>query len=175
MVAAPSPTPCTNVGFLSVHQEPTGFVGGYLVTNAWGRPLEFRLSSAVQPNKVQTILYGDSLGRYLCGDVIGKTLLDKTTTPVQWLLVDNPLTLDLRLRIEMPIALWYSVVDPDAPMPGLMIQSRLYCHTQFPDDVETLRQHLDKLGQLDFAEPFTRIREALNEARKMGVTRSAAA
>jgi hypothetical protein len=171
-----TPTPCSNLGFLSVHQEPNGFAGGYLVTNSWGRPLEFRLSSAVQPNKVQTILYGDTLQSYLCGEVIGKTLIDKTTTPVQWVLVDNPTTLDLRLRFESPIGLWYSVVDPDQPMPGLMVQPRLYCHAQFPEDVATLRQHIERLGQFDFAEPFARIREALNEARRLGVTtRSAAA
>lgn len=171
-----TPTPCSNLGFLSVQQEPNGFAGGYLVTNSWGRPLEFRLSSAVQPNKVQTILYGDTLQSYLCSEVIGKTLIDKTTTPVQWLLVDNPMALDLRLHIGWPIALWHSAVDSDQPMPGLMVQSRLYCHPQFPEDVATLRQHIEKLGPFDFAEPFARIREALNEARRLGVTtRSAAA
>lgn len=172
MVAVPTPN---NLGFLSVYQEQGGYVGGYLVTNAWGRPLEFRLSSAVQPNKVQTILYGDTLQSYLCGEVIGKTLIDKATTPVQWVLVDNPMALDLRLRVEMPVGLWYTIADPDQPMPGLMVQSRLYCHVEFPDDVAALRQQVEKLGQLDFGEPFARIREAINEARKMGLTRSAAA
>src|SRR3989442_9611972 len=99
-MTSPATTPSTNLGFLTILREPSGFVGGYLITNSWGRPLEFRLSSAVQPNKVQTILYGDTLHDYLCGEVIGKTLLDKTTTPIAWILVDNPMTLALRLRIE---------------------------------------------------------------------------
>ena len=47
-----------NLGFFTVQREPTGYVGGFLVTNRWGRPLEFRLSSPVLPNKVQQILYG---------------------------------------------------------------------------------------------------------------------
>jgi hypothetical protein len=175
-VAASTPTPCGNLGFLSVRQENSGFVGGYLVTNPWGRPLEFRLSSAVQPNKVQAILYGDTLHSYLCGEVIGKTLIDKTATCVQWVLVDNPMTLDLRLRVDFPVGLWHCLVDPDQPMPGLMVQARLYCHPHFPEDVNALRQQIDKLGQLDFGEPFARIREAINEARRIGLTtRSAAA
>jgi hypothetical protein len=175
-VAAPTPTAGSNLGFLSVHQESGGFVGGYLVTNSWGRPLEFRLSSAVQPNKVQTILYGDTLHRYLCGEVIGKTLIDKTATSVQWVLVDNPMTLDLRLCVDCPVGLWHSLVDPNQPMPGLLVQARLYCHPHFPEDVDALRQRIDQLGPLDFGEPFARIREAINEARRMGVTtRSAAA
>src|SRR4051812_23734213 len=49
------------LGFLSVLQENGGFLGGYLVTNYWGRPVEFRLSTAVQPNRVQQILYGPTL------------------------------------------------------------------------------------------------------------------
>src|SRR5262249_7230983 len=61
---APSTTSPPNVGFLTVLQEPSGYLGGYLVTNLWGRPLEFRLTSAVQPNKVQQILYGDTLLSY---------------------------------------------------------------------------------------------------------------
>jgi hypothetical protein len=169
-----SPTPCSNVGFLSVQQEPSGFVGGYLVTNAWGRPLEFRVSSAVQPNKVQTILYGDTLQSYLC-EVIGKTLIDKTATPVQWVLVDNPVALDLRLRVEVPVGLWYPIVDPEGTTPGLLVRERLYCHARYPEDVAVLRELLDRVGQLDLAEPFVRIREAMAEARKMGVTTRAAA
>jgi hypothetical protein len=171
-----TPAPGNHLGFLSVFQDTNGFVGGYLVTNAWGRPLEFRLSSAVQPNKVQNILYGPTLPGYLCGEVIGKTLVEKTTTPVEWVIVDNPLTLDLRLRVACPVVLWYNVFDPDQPAPGLMIQTHLFCHARFPQDVDTVRGIIERLGVFDFGEPFARIREAMSEARKLGVaTRHAAA
>ncbi|HZZ79719.1 MAG TPA: hypothetical protein VFE62_14460 [Gemmataceae bacterium] len=160
----------SNLGFLSIFQEPNGFVGGYLVTNPWGRPLEFRLSSAVQPSKVQRILYGDTLDSYLCGEVIGKTLIDKTATKAQLIFVDNPLSLDLRTRVDVPVGLWQTTVDPDKPMPGLIVQPRLFCHAQFADDVAALRSVIEKIGNFDFGEPFSRIREALSEARKMGVT-----
>jgi hypothetical protein len=155
-------------------QEASGFVGGYLVTNSWGRPLEFRLSSAVQPNKIQAILYGDTLQGYLCGEVIGKTLIEKTTTPVQWLLVDNPMALDLRYRVDIPVGLWHCICDPDQTMAGLLVQSRLYCHRDYPGDVNAIRLIVERMGQFDFSEPFTRIRDAMTEARKMGVARMAA-
>ncbi|HEY1860697.1 MAG TPA: hypothetical protein VGG61_10105, partial [Gemmataceae bacterium] len=70
-------TTTLNLGFLTVVRDANGFLGGYLVTNQWGRPLEFRLSTALQPNRVQQILYGDTLEPYLCAEVIAKTLLDK--------------------------------------------------------------------------------------------------
>src|ERR1700704_2287217 len=99
------PAPATNLGFLTIVREGTGYVGGYLVTNPWGRPLEFRLSSAVQPNRVQQILYGQSLEPYICADLLGKTLVDKTATRAHIVLTDTPAALDLRLRLDMPVAL----------------------------------------------------------------------
>src|SRR5262249_20078249 len=75
----PSPAVVT-LGFLGVLQEPSGWLGGYLVTNGWGRPLEFRLTTAVQPNRVQAALYGPTLSEYLLADLIGKTLIEKTAT-----------------------------------------------------------------------------------------------
>jgi hypothetical protein len=154
-----------NLGFLSVLHEPAGYAGGYLVTNAWGRPLEFRLTSPLQPNRVQQILYGATLPAYVCGELIGRTLIDKTTTVVPCVITDNSLALDLRLRLEVPVALWQSGAQ-DAP--GLFVQPNLYCHRQYPDDVATLRGVLEKLGTLDLGEPFIRIREAMSEARKLG-------
>src|SRR5260221_14196304 len=97
------PAGSLNVGFLSVLHEPTGYLGGYLVTNVWGRPLEFRLSSAVQPNKVQQILYAGTLVPYICGDLIGKTLVDKAGVPVQLVLTTCEHALDLRLKLDCPV------------------------------------------------------------------------
>jgi hypothetical protein len=174
-MVAPSASTGKHLGFLSVAEEPSGFIGGYLVTNTWGRPLEFRISSAVQPNKVQQILYGDTLRGYLCGEVIGKTLIEKATTAVACVFVDQPMTLDVRLNIAAPVGLWYSIVDPDQPPPGLFVQERLYCHPSFPDDAQTIAALTEQLGAFDLAEPFARIREAMNEARKMGVTQRRAA
>src|ERR1051325_513871 len=104
----------TNLGFLSVTEEASGFLGGYLVTNSWGRPLEFRISSAVQPNKVQQILYGDTLQAYLCADLIGKTLVDKAGVPVQLVVTDREAVLGLRLKIEVPVVWLAKADDPRA-------------------------------------------------------------
>ena len=100
-----SATPPPHLGFLTVLHEPGGYLGGYLVTNLWGRPLEFRLSTAVQPNRVQQILYGQTLEPYLCGQLIGKTLVEKTATPVQMVITDHPAALELRRGIDLPV-LW---------------------------------------------------------------------
>jgi hypothetical protein len=157
-MSIPAPA-STNLGFLTILREGTGYMGGYLVTNLWGRPLEFRLSSAVQPNRVQQILYGQSLEPYICGELLGKTLVDKTATPAQVVLTDHPGALELRLRLDRPVAL----VNPSSAA------APLTTHAHFPGDGAALRQLLEQLGNFDFAEPFSRIREAVGEARKLGV------
>src|SRR5205809_4555368 len=96
--------------------EPNGYVGGYLVTNQWGRPLEFRLSTAVQPNRVQQILYGGTLQSYICADLIGKTLVEKTSAGVQFVLTDHEAVLDLRQRLEIPVA-WLASLEDSAARP----------------------------------------------------------
>jgi hypothetical protein len=158
----------SNLGFLTVLHEANGYVGGYLVANVWGRPLEFRLSSAVQPNRVQHILYAATLEPYICADLIGKTLVDKTALAVQLIVTDRETVLDLRLRLECPVV-WLAPAD-DAKATTLAGRGPIVCHPRFPDDVPRAREllaHLD--SAFDLAEPFVRIREAIGEARKMGV------
>jgi hypothetical protein len=161
-LALPALTPALNVGFLTVAREGPAYVGGYLVTNQWGRPLEFRLSTAVQPNRVQQILYADTLEPYICGDLIGKTLVEKTGIGVQVVVTDTPAALDLRNRIETPVVL----LGHGGEVPS--------GHPRYPDDAAAIETLLRQLrGVLDLVEPFGRIREAMAEARKMGVTKSA--
>jgi hypothetical protein len=160
-LAPTSATATLNLGFLTVVQEQNSYVGGYLVTNQWGRPLEFRLSTPVQPNRVQQILYAETLQPYICGDLIGKTLLDKTSMTVQIVFTDIEAARELRLRVDIPVVLLAHSQD-------------LQNHPRYPDDKSAIQELLERIqGNFDFAEPFQRIREALTEARKMGVTNRA--
>lgn len=172
------PQPATiTLGFLTILQEPTGWVGGYLVTNAWGRPLEFRLSTAVQPNRVQAVLYGPTLREYLQADVIGKALVEKTSVKPDLIVTDSPGALSLQDRVQIPVV---ALRPDDAFLPpdtqalahprssvGLLIGAR------HPADAIVAK--LDAVdAAVDLAEPFARIREAVSEARKMGVANRAA-
>jgi hypothetical protein len=182
-MAVPTIPTALSVGFLTVLQEGSGYLGGYLVTNQWGRPLEFRLSSAVQPNRVHQILYGGTLQAYVCADLIGKTLVDKTSVAVQLVVTDSEPVLDLRLKLAVPVV-WLAATDNPvaaalaaggAGVPGGEGQRTLVCHPRFTGDVAAVREILDKVeGTLDLADPFVRIREAVGEARRMGTASRAA-
>lgn len=172
-----------HLGFLTVFPEGTGYLGGYLVTNSWGRPVEFRLSTAVQPNKVQQILYGPTLTEYLCAELIGKTLVEKTSTPVQLLVTDCAEVLPIRTRLDIPTIMaraddGIAETGPNVPMIRLDHQRSalpLWWREEHRADDELIRAILDRLDPaLELTEPFARIREAMTEARKMGATNRAA-
>ncbi len=165
------------VGFLTVLHDATGVLGGYLVTNGWGRPLEFRLTTAVQPNRVQHILYGPTLTEYLHADVIGKTLVEKTTTQPSLIVTDSLPALGLRSRIGIPVvALGPAPGVADAiELPSPRSSAPLLLSARFAEDRPLIEERLGRIDPaVDLAEPFGRIREAMAEARKMGVTGRAA-
>jgi hypothetical protein len=177
--SADKPTAPPALGFLTVLQEASGYVGGYLVTNLWGRPLEFRLTSAVQPNRVQQILYGDTLLPHVCSDLIGKTLVDKAGVPAHLIFTDREAVLELRLKVDVPVVYVATPEDPGSfgnalVRPSTAERGPVRCHPGFPGDAAAVRDMVARVeGVVDLAEPFTRIREAVAEARKMGVSRAA--
>jgi hypothetical protein len=179
-VAATSSLAALNLGFLTILHDVNGYAGGYLVTNSWGRPLEFRVSTVVQPNRVQQILYGSTLQSYVCADLIGKALVEKSSLVPKYILTDCEAVVDLRLSVDIPVVWLAAADDPlaeDLVEEGTCVRPAadghgpILCHPRFPRDVAVVRDWLEQLdGSLDLTEPFDRIREAMSEARKMGVT-----
>ena len=167
-----------NLGFLTILQESSGFLGGYLVTNQWGRPLEFRLSTAVQPNRIHQILYGQTLQGYLAGELIGKTLVEKSAAQAQFIITDHADALHLRPHVSTPVLLSRSAPEDSIERDPLVCvrpsenkKPAIYGHAGYPEDRAAVLDLLERYeGGMDLAEPFARIREAIGEARKMGVT-----
>ena len=88
-----------------------------------------------------------------------------------------PAALPLRSRIEIPVvAVRSELVSPDAisfdhprAASGLLLPAR------FAEDRVAVTAILDRVDSaVDLGEPFARIRDAIAEARKMGVTNRAA-
>ena len=68
------------LGFLTVVEHAQhGLMGGYLLLNAAGRPLEFHCTAPLKPNRAQQILYGPTLEPYLYGEQIAEALVGKAT------------------------------------------------------------------------------------------------
>jgi hypothetical protein len=187
------------LGFLTVIQyDPYGLMGGYLVLNDAGRPLEFHCTAPVKANRAQEILYGPTLDPYLYGEQIGLTLIAKAKQSVPALFTDVAPALSARQGLATPMALVLAdeqaARDVTARHESLLAQScdatneagvaalttpllhhfclgghRLAVETPHAGDAALLEDLLGSgPGTLDLFEPFGRIREALDEAQRMG-------
>jgi hypothetical protein len=185
------------IGFLTVveHSEH-GLFGGYLVLNRAGRPLEFHCTAPVKASRAQQILYGPTLQPYLYGEQIGQTLLSKSKAQPLAVCTDCEPALAVREFTETPVTLVFPGGDgggeeasPPAERPSngrthrldsahggsavgpcfALGRNRLAVSRTTPADQEEIRRRLAEVADSwDLAEPFERIREAIEEARKGG-------
>ena len=206
------------LGFLTVIDHPrSGFIGGLLVLNPVGRPVEFHCTASLRPNRAQEILFGNALEPYLFGEQIAQALVRKAQAKISFFFTDSPGVLALQDFVEQPLIFVpqselvnepsvsempaeegsekqhlpdnrdlfsFSTkknnvkrrFEPLRSIPGLSVHR--WKETQIanmplwiPDDrnlaisavVEKLN---DYTRSIDFGEPFSRIRLALDEAQK---------
>lgn len=167
------------LGFLTAIELPDkGFVGGLLVTNHCGRPLEFQCTVPVRPNATQEILYGPTLAPFILGELIGGTLVEKAGVKPQLILTDHLQILELRNHVEQPVALVESQETPgdseeaDAPRTLKLGRQIIRFHASHDEDhfvVSRGAHHIP--SDADLKEPFERVREALEETLRSGALR----
>ncbi len=168
------------IAFLSTVEIPErGFVGGMLITNHLGRPLEFQCTTPVKPNRTQEILYGPTLRPFILTELIGKALLDRTAIKPDLVLVEDGDLLDLRLHVSVAVAqcplpsalrlsdnrdTQHSTQSSPTGTTAKLGQQTLNVHPSHSTDVHAIAKLKDDVPQTaDLCEPFERVREALNE------------
>jgi hypothetical protein len=182
------------LGFLTVlEHDEHGLFGGYLTLDMAGRPLEFHCTAPIKPNRPQQILYGPTLEPFLFGEQIGQTLLERAAIDPLVVCTDRLPALAVREYVDVPVALVLqsepAAADQSPPeerpgkqwrldsahSPDLRLSEfRLGCNLlAVPARAADDRQKIvDRLGAMadgfDLAEPFDRIREAIEEARRGG-------
>lgn len=184
-----SPNP--SIGFVTVcEREAQDLLGGYLVLNIAGRPMEFHCTAPVRPNRAQEILYGPTLKPYLYGEQIGKALLEKAKAKPKLVFTDVEDVLAVRASASSPVVYVISKnttptdndgsqrhtrldeAHHDSPNPfsirlrhfSIGEQRLAVPHTRESDEREVVDRWADALQNFDLAEPFGRIREAIDEA-----------
>lgn len=160
-----------HLGFLRIVETPSGDVGGLLVTNRMGRPLEFQCTTPVKANRTQEILYGATLRPFLHSELIGKTLVERLQVKPDVVLVDQPSLLELRSQIDLPVACLVNGDSnelPDETRVQLGGQS-VHVHRDFESDAEQVTQQSQHITtDADLGEPLERVKEALLEATRPG-------
>ncbi|MEM7811290.1 MAG: hypothetical protein AAF532_07430 [Planctomycetota bacterium] len=157
------------IGFLTTIDLPGGgHVGGLLVTNRFGRPLEFQCTTPVKPDKTQQILFGATLRPYVLGEVIGKTLLDKATVKPDVVLTDDDAVLDVRDHAKAPTGR----VLNDGDGPARVGRQTVRVHAAHAGDEASIASRTRSVPEsADMLEPFERVREALRETVEAGARR----
>ena len=176
-----------SVGFLTVQEfTDLGLIGGYLILNAVGRPLEFHCTAPVRPNRAQEILYGPTLAPFLYGEQIGQSLFAKGQSRPMFVCTDVEPVLSAREFVPVPVVLMYESDDESnsqhrldashsatpAPKSQKLLQFQLANHhAAVAEDrgrdrdviVEQWQPHAEAV---DLLEPFNRLREAIEEAQR---------
>ena len=189
-MSANGPKSLPAIGFLTViEHERHGLFGGYLVLNAASRPLEFHCTAPVKPNRAQEILYGPTLRSYLYGEQIGQTLLAKAKIEPLLVCTDVESGLAVRDFVSLPVVLVLPQQPHSAELPypvridnghatapgpksASLVTFQLGCQSlAVSTSHETDRQLVQDrwqpyAGGIDLAEPFDRIREAIEEAQR---------
>jgi len=153
------------IGFLTAVDTPThGCLGGYLLVDGCGRPIEFHCTTPVKVSRAQQILYGATLPGQLHGRHLGAALLGGATVTPRLVVTDLETMLAVRTETELPVAL---VTAPDGDRPGtVVLGGAAVVPPPTPTD-DGWREALELLARaVDIHEPFGRIRAAIDEAQR---------
>ncbi len=154
------------LGFMETMEvDGRGHIGGLLITNQNGRPLEFQCTTPVKPNRTQEILFGETLRPWLLGELIGSTLLDRVAIKPSVVITSDPILLELRNHTAIPVALAQKKSDRTESERTIKLGgSTLRFHDGHVTDADSLakQKHLIP-DSADLEEPLERVREALAE------------
>jgi hypothetical protein len=160
--------------------DERSWAGGLLVTDERGLPVDFRYVEPIKPTRLQKLIYGDSLRRYLVLDAIAGTLLKAANLKADWIFTSDPILLDLdsrsagklvavgngekqslsdvgEWRMDKPGEIVLQVTQVGPPY-KLTFQAKDRAETE-----EAAKDLAWLAGQLDFTEPLKRVSAALKE------------
>jgi hypothetical protein len=153
----------TVIAFLDLASFDDGaaFRGACLVTDAHTQPVEFRVSGAIRPTKLQKMLYGESLHRYICIDLVGLPIMQTLEIKPLVLLVRDAEFLKLRPLINIPVL---------CIMSSGKGKFTYQAHPEYEQDAQEGGLLLpDSLRANNPLEPFSRIFSGLEEAHHLKV------
>lgn len=169
-----------HIGFLTAIQtREHAFVGGLLVTDRFGRPLEFQCTTPVKANRTQELLYGPTLEPFILGDLLGKALLGRIGVKPTLIVTDRQEMLALRNLVSVPVVcLGEDRMTGDRPredtnpagkteqdtLTVVIGQHWFRTHTNFASDTTRVASLTKQLASdANLQEPLERVSDALKE------------
>ncbi len=152
------------IGYLLVKKIENKHLGGILVINDIGIPVEFKYSEPVTPTKLQEIIYGNSLEYFLHVEIIAKGLVQKLENRPELILVNDP-NLVFDKNIVMITFLPQVVPEKKENNEAIINVNNSSIRITFQEnskiDENIIRKIVDIATRIDIIEPFDRIERAL--------------
>ena len=171
------------IGFLGIYrfEEGAAIRGAILITDTETKPLEFRVTEPVRPQKFQEILYGGLLNEHISVELIGLPLLSVLQQKPNLIIVRDILFLEINTKQEIPTLLMLKEDEPllkrgastkplnpeDSGRPPVKICTL----SQFEPKLEEISHLLQPIFlNRDLLEPFERLEKACADvhSRKVG-------
>lgn len=173
----------STIGFLGIYRFEDGAAirGAVLATDLDTKPIEFRVTASVRPQKFQETLFGELLNEHLAIELMGIPLIKSLQRRPDLIIVRDALFLGLNLKKEIPTVL---ILKEDEPIirrnaftkplnspDSNRISAKVCTSGQFESSLEEISQELQKVFlERDLMEPFDRLKKACEDvhARKVG-------
>lgn len=171
------------IGYLDFSTPaPNSYMGGIMICDSKGFPLEFRYSEPITPTNVQKVLYGNVLDKYIKIDVISESLIKSITNQYEIMIVQDDQLLEHQFASKPVMIRLSNTKSPPLSNEGdvVKIKEKEYllqtCPNSNPTRVQiassakideaktkSILHELSKAGhQMDLDEPLSRIHRALD-------------
>ena len=168
------------LAYFVVMKEGASYLGGLLLTDTSGIPLDFRYTEPITPTKLQGVLYGKALEPHLKEEVIQKTLLKELKNPPDLLILpaselaggwsgeakcpvlsiqktqESPLARAGEIFRASPRELLVQVTEGAAPLRAIFASS-----VDLAAQDQAAQKLVEAGYQMDLAEPLERVSAAL--------------
>ncbi|WP_414551694.1 hypothetical protein [Anabaena sp. CCY 0017] len=162
------------IAFLSKYQFDSDAIrGAVLVTDKETKPLEFRVTEAVRPTKVQRTLYGEILYDYILVELIAVPLLAALTEKPKFVLVDDDMFMDVNNKQEIPVIRLEAQESVNYEKNKFIIQDiksskfpslRIIVSKNLEAKLIDIQQCLEEIYMIrDLLEPFKRIQQTCTQ------------
>lgn len=167
------------LGYCYTKQEKNNFFGAILIISENGFPVEFKYTEPVIPTKLQAVLYGKKLEKYVCYDVIIPELIHTLENKPDIFIVDSLNSFETNISIPV-ISIFQTSLEPLEKQLSFkkmkeneyLIQlSRIGSPIRITfkfTDFDTIMKLFSQFNEnIDIMEPITRINLALEELETM--------
>ncbi|MGM0507841.1 MAG: hypothetical protein ACQERZ_01545 [Fusobacteriota bacterium] len=162
------------IGYFKVILQDEKYIGGIMVADIDGIPIEFKYTDPIEPTKLQQVLYGAVLGKYIREEVIIKNLIKQIENKPEIFITDSQENIGLSKVIKKDLLvikktkmkpfkekkdykkikeneILFQMNEEDSPI-------RILLNKEEEKTVEMLTK-IDE--NIDFIEPLDRMEEAL--------------